>query len=53
MPKKATVALNYKAEAPFTGQPVVLQTPGGVGNSNPRSKGSYETKTYWKGDYRH
>ncbi|MHA2345867.1 MAG: VWA domain-containing protein [Candidatus Hodarchaeales archaeon] len=28
--KKATIVLNYKADSPFVGQPVVVQTPGGT-----------------------
>lgn len=45
--KKATIALNYKAEAPFIGQPVVLQTPGGTNISATFATGKQETTNYY------
>lgn len=45
--KKATVVLNYKAENPFVGQPVVLQTPEGVNMSATFSTGKQEATNYY------
>jgi hypothetical protein len=45
--KKATVILNYKAETPFSGQPIVLQTPDGINLSATYSTGKQEAANYY------
>ncbi len=45
--KKATIILNYKADSPFIGQPVVVQTPGGKNISATFTTGKQGSASYY------